>query len=218
MTAMKIWAERLLLVEGKDEVNLFDKALDMLQYKERVQVIDVGSKHKNFTRKLRTIQEASRAEGLKLETIGVVRDADDSAISSFASVRDGVVNVGLRPPSRHGEFSDGEPSVGIFIVPDGEKGGAIETLCRRSLGRAASVGCVEAYIRCLRAEHAFSSRNEDKSFVHAYLAAMEDPMVRVGEAAQGGAWDFEAAAFEELIGFVRRLVELATQKGTSVAT
>ena len=49
------------------------------------------------------------------------------------------------------------------------------------------------------------STNEDKSFAHAYLAAMEDPVARVGEGARQDVWDFESAAFAELSDFVRKL-------------
>ena len=49
------------------------------------------------------------------------------------------------------------------------------------------------------------STNIDKSFVHAYLAAMQEPLVRVGEAALKGIWDFQASAFHPLSQFVRDL-------------
>ena len=50
---------------------------------------------------------------------------------------------------------------------------------------------------------AMYSTNVDKSFAHAYLAAMRDPLARVGEGALQGVWDFGSPAFSELVGFLR---------------
>lgn len=96
-------------------------------------------------------------------------------------------------------------SIGVFIVPDGNEPGAIETLCRRSKEGDEVAICVEEYLSCLDEHEAMKSTNVDKSFAHAYLAAMEDPVVRVGEGAKQGAWNFGSPAFAELSEFLREL-------------
>ena len=97
------------------------------------------------------------------------------------------------------------PSIGVFIVPDGSGPGAMETLCRRSVEDTDAARCVDDYLGCLERHDAMRSRNADKSFAHAYLAAMEDPVARVGEGAQQGAWSLESPAFAALARFVRDL-------------
>ena len=62
-----------------------------------------------------------------------------------------------------------------------------------------------AFIDCLKEQRALRSRNEDKTFAHAYLAAGEDPVARVGEGARQGVWNFDSEAFAELSGFLREL-------------
>ena len=201
---LEIKSDWLLLVEGKDEVNLFDELMKHCFGAEpTVQVIDAGGTRK-FPTRLRAIQTAGRARAA-LRAIGVVRDADDDAAGAFRSVCDHIRNVGYEPPAVHGEFSDATPSIGVFIVPNGEEPGAIETLCRRSREGDEVAKCVDEYLNCLDGNEAMQSTNEDKSFAHAYLAAMEDPMARVGEGAKQGVWDFESAAFGELSDFVREL-------------
>lgn len=202
---MEIRAERLLLVEGKDESNLLKKLIEDRFNHEfvTIQVISAGG-HTNFRRNLKTIRDAARS-GPPLRTIGIVRDADEDPAAGFQSVRDSVVSVGFEPPPRHAAFSTGNPSIGIFIAPDGENEGAIETVCRRSLEGKAATGCVEDYLDCLKQRGALLSTNEDKTFAHAYLAAMRDPMVRVGEAALNDIWDFQDQAFSGLVQFVRQL-------------
>ena len=93
----------------------------------------------------------------------------------------------------------------MFIVPNGKDPGAIETLCRRSREGDEVARCADEYLRCLDGNDAIRSTNEDKSFAHAYLAAMVDPVARVGEGARQGVWDFDSAAFAELSDFVREL-------------
>jgi len=139
-----------------------------------------------------------------LRSIGVVRDADDDAQSSFQSVCDGISHVGCQPPARHGEFSSATPSIGVFVVPDGS-GGAIETICKQSVMGTDAAECVEEYLECLTTRDALRSRNPDKTFAHAYLAAGQDPTARVVEGALQGAWNVQSPAFEGLCSFIRDL-------------
>ena len=201
---LQIRTDRLLLVEGRDEVNLFTALIERRADAEpAIQVIDAGGKDR-FPRRLRAIRTAAQARPA-LRSIGVVRDADDDAGSAFRSVCDHLRNVGYEPPAAHGEFSEATPSVGVFIVPNGSEPGAIETLCRLSVEGTDAARCVDEYIECLQRHDAMQSRNTDKCFAHAYLAAMSDPLARVGEGALSGAWDFESPAFVALVRFLRDL-------------
>lgn len=200
-----IHADRLLLVEGRDEVNLIEALLKhCVDTSAMIQIIDAGGKDR-FPGRIAAISAASRRVP-DLLAIGVIRDADDSASGSFDSVCSSMRRVGYDPPPAHGEFSNATPSIGVFIVPDGSRPGAMETLCRQSL-RAddAAARCVKDYLRCLQESATMLSRNPDKSFVHAYLAATENPVARVGEAALRGVWDFKSPAFAPLCRFVRQL-------------
>ena len=202
---ISISADCLLLVEGKDEVNLFTGLIDNCIGNEiDIQVLKAGGREQ-FRRNLTAIREAAR-ERPSLRAIGVVRDADEDAEAGFRSVRDSVEAVGYQAPARHSEFSAGNPSIGIFIAPDGENGGAIETMCRRSLEGHPVIGCVDEYLECARRQDVLLATNEDKGFVHAYLATLHDPQVRVGEAALAGVWDFQRPAFGGLVQFVTQLL------------
>ena len=200
----QISSDWLLLVEGRDEVNLFNALMrHRFDAEPQIQVIDAGGVNK-FPRNLNAIRTAAQTRPT-LRAIGVVRDADNDAADAFASVCGQLRNAGYEPPVGHGEFSNAVPSIGVFIVPDGNESGAIETLCRRSKEGDEVAICVEEYLSCLDEHEAMKSTNVDKSFAHAYLAAMEDPVARVGEGAKQGAWDFGSPAFAELSEFLREL-------------
>ena len=127
----QISSDWLLLVEGKDEVNLFNALMrHRFDAEPQIQVIDAGGVNK-FPRSLNAIRTAAQTRP-RLRAIGVVRDADNDAADAFASVCGQIRDAGYEPPAGHSEFSNDVPSIGVFIVPDGNEPGAIETLCRRS--------------------------------------------------------------------------------------
>lgn len=194
----------LLLVEGRDEFHLFRKLIESC-FSDRpgIQVMDIGGKT-TLAKNLKTVHTAARSRP-SLRTIGVVRDADASAAASFQSVHDSVQQAGYTPPPTHAQFSDKNPSIGIFIVPDGSAPGAIETVCRRSVQDDEAASCVAAYMDCLEEHDALRSNNRDKTFTHAYLAATSDPVARVGEGALRGVWNFHSPAFADLRNFIHDL-------------
>ena len=206
--SLVIYGKVLLLVEGVDEKHVFNQLIETrvkdVNIRREIQVIPAGGR-RVFRRRLNAISVRCRKKGV-VKRIGIVRDADDDPGSAFQSVANDVTAVGLRPPRGHGEYSRGDPAIGIYIVPDGASSGAIETLIRRSVNGDATARCVNSYLTCLRDNRVLSSRNEDKSFVHAYLAAMRDPLARVGEGAKQGVWDFSSEMFDPIAQFLEELV------------
>ena len=100
---IELMADRLLLVEGKDEVNLLGRLIkDCLKDDgQGIQILDVGSKD-NFRPNLRGIKVAAQARPT-LRSIGVIRDADDNANGSFDSVCGSLRSAGYEPPPAHAE-------------------------------------------------------------------------------------------------------------------
>ncbi len=212
---LEIHADRLLLVEGRDEVNLFGALLQRnFEQAEtsNIQVIDAGGKD-TFRNKILAIRSGAES-GPTIRSLGVVRDADDNANRAFQSVCDALRGAGYDPPAAHGEIR-GDPTLGVFILPNGAEAGTIETLCRRSITETEieASRCVETFINCLKRQRVLHSRNEDKTFAHAWLSSKRDPVARVGEGAQQGAWKFDSDAFADLSDFLRRLFAPAARPG-----
>ena len=199
-------SDRLLLVEGKDEVLLLEAVIrDYLGAQGHIQVMDAGGKDQ-FPKRLQAIrtQVSSRPN---FQALGVIRDADNNPRGAFQSVCDQLRKVGYGAPNSHGTFSNsnGPPSIGVFIAPSENQEGAIETLCVQSVQDTAAGMCVEEYLKCLENCEELMSSNRDKSFAHAYLAAWKNPVARVGEGAQSGVWNLNSPAFQSLEAFVREL-------------
>ena len=100
---LKIRSNWLLLVEGRDEENLFNALIGhCFDSEPEIQVIAAGGRDKLPTN-LKAIHTATLARPT-LRAIGVVRDADENAGAAFQSVCDHLRNVGYQPPPVHGQF------------------------------------------------------------------------------------------------------------------
>ena len=201
----EIVKSHVLVVEGMEDCKFFDQLIrfhfgdghDI----QLIQAEGIG----NYSAQLQYI--VNRSHPGDPRGIGIVRDADEDAGRAFESVRDLVRRSGLDPPDSHNHYSEGEPSVGIFIMPDGRSPGSIETLCRHSVSGENGFGCVETFIQCMRENDALESRSEDKTFVHAYLASRNRSEAAVGTGAQRGYWNFDSHEFDDLKDFLRLLNE-----------
>ncbi len=205
---------KLLVVEGNDEKFFFDAALrDHLGLSD-IQVMPIGGKQQ-LTAALELLVKDDLFP--TVASLAVVRDADSphgevrapgSAISeaskAFISVCGSLGHSGLPSPSSHGQFAEGPPRVGVFIVPNGIEEGMLETLCLESVSTLAEFPCLDAYFQCLQS-HQVVPNNMHKARAHAWLASRPKPDRRVGEAAQAGYWPWDSQAFDDLWAFLRSM-------------
>ena len=174
---------------------------------DHVQIIGVGGKEKIRTN-VEIVLADARAMGIELSSVGVLRDADAHPTRAYQSVTGALRSLNLPVPDSHGALTRGSPSVGVFILPDGNSPGAVEDLCWKAVEDTPTGKCSEFYVECLEGSRALASKNVAKTLVHAYLAAQVDPSARVGEGALKGYWPFDHAAFDPLKEFVRRLATI----------
>lgn len=190
-----------LLVEGNDQRNFFEALAKRLSL-STIQVRDYGG-----VNDLRGFLGAFAAmrEFAKVDSIGIVRDAERKpADSAFDSVRSSLEKANLPAPERAGARNPGPPTVTVFILPDNENPGMLETLLHKSFENTPEDRCVDAYIRCLR-EAGNPVDRPDKTRVHAWLASRREPHVSAGVAAKKGYWDFGHPAFDDLRAFLSGL-------------
>ena len=80
-------------------------------------------------------------------SLAVIRDAEDKpALSAFNSVCKALTVVNLPLPGTMATFSGGTPHTGVFVLPDCQNPGMLETLCWSVLQSDAKseqrLGCV----------------------------------------------------------------------------
>ena len=203
---LQVEKKRVLLVEGVEDQRFLSA---LLRLGSEVQIVPMGGKDRLRVVLDLVVEQARKLDGLL--ALGIVRDADDSPDRAFASVANALRSRQLRPPDRHGEYSEGaEPAVGVFIAPDGVSPGSMETLLVRSVEDEAEARCTEEYLECVAAvrEAPWNAAKRDKAFAYSYLAVSVDPEERHSVGAAQGTWKRESPSFADLIQFVKRLSEV----------
>lgn len=206
--ANPIEKSKLLLVEGKDEVNFFGALLKHLG-NDGIEIREVGGKDK-FPKEFPALLNDPGFTSVR--SYAIIRDADDSEKNTLASVR-GLLKKHRQPvPDRHGSYAaKNDLRAGVFIMPGNAGEGMLEDLCLKTVAGHPVNGCVNAYIKCLRevleqrkASQAredgcfYFPRNISKAKAQTFLAGLEKNYPSVGVAAQGGCWDFNHEALEPL--------------------
>jgi hypothetical protein len=203
-------SKKVIAVEGKDEINFFNALLRHMNITD-FDIREIGGKDQ-FPKKLPALLKARGfylADGSSFVThLLIIRDKDeDGAFKSIATI---VTNAGLKPPTKHSEFSNGSPKVGIFIMP-GETidGTMLEDLCLKTVENHKAMTCVNEYASCISALEP-TPKNIPKAKVQVFkaqvfLAAQPEIVDSVGLGAQKKYWDFESHALDELKEFLIKL-------------
>jgi hypothetical protein len=182
---------KLIAVEGKDEVNFFNCLLKDMGF-DNYAVEDVGGT-RGFNDYFSALVQSS--DFSNVDTIIVIRDADESAEKAFESIKNVLIRANLEPPKKINYFSTGVPKVGIFIMPGDSEKGMLEDLCLRTVKDHPVMVFIDAFVKfVLKLEN--PTRNIAKSKAQVFLAAMPDIVCSVGLGATKGYWDFNS---EELI-------------------
>ena len=192
---------KLLIGEGKEEVNFFTAFLSHLNITD-VQVEQYGGKPE-LPSYLRTL--VVRPGYLNVVSLGITRDADNSAQSAFQSVCSSLNRASLPVPSRPGEIVGDSPQVSVMILPDGQNSGMLEDLCLTAIETDPVLQCVDEYFDCVYRTSGRKPNNMAKARVHTWLASQLEPDKRLGEAAKAGYLPWESPGFDRLKQFLQAL-------------
>ena len=217
-----------LLVEGNDERNFFEAFIDHLSINVQVQSFD----RKNFCSKCGQtipdiqIQNFKSKDKLrkflpmfvvtpgfrdKVQSIGIVRDADCFARSAFQSVQDTLRKVELPVPDcpEKREVKD-KLAVEVLILPGGNRTGMLETLLCESFAGTKIDGCIDEFFQCVEPllKEPIKKHREDKARAFAYLTTRSNPHHSVGVAAKKKDWDLDSPVFGRVRSFLERIVVL----------
>ncbi len=178
-TVPPIVHSRLLLGEGRDEVEIFRRLLadhgatdfQVLAYNGRYNLRD-------FLKAL-----AVSSDMRNVRRIVVSRDADESSASALQSIEDAIAVA---------RFPDSIRVKGLAVSGPSESG-ALEDLFWTAVPNGNQRTCVERLFECV-------GHNEPsaKALMHAWLALQVRPNLRVGEAVSAGLLTLQHPVFDEL--------------------
>lgn len=194
----------LLLVEGKEEVVFFEEFIKHHHLK-KIQTLELG-KYSFRDRFLALTVATGFAD--TVTSIGVVRDADDSAENTFISICDVLKAAKLPVPANILSPTNTSPSINIIIMPpDGSgTGRMLEDICMASVLDDPAIACMDQYFDCLQAQGITLRENViAKARVHVFLASREEPDRRLGEAAKSGYWNFDSPVFDKVKAFLQQV-------------
>lgn len=197
----------LLIVEGKED-EMFFKALIKHLKLANIQVSAVGGKDKMPNRIGAIALEPNFLNNVL--SLGIVRDADASAASTFQSVCSLLKKANLAVPKKvlqpsSAIVSEGNPCVIVMTIPIGKSSGILEDVCLESVKEEPTTDCVNTYFDCLSTKH--DKHVMPKAKLQVYLAARE-PELRLGEAAEKHFWNWDHPVFEPIKDFLRQLSSL----------
>jgi hypothetical protein len=197
-----ITLRRLLVVESHDAFEFFKALLRHLNLLESIEIRNMGG-IRELSEYLKTLKAISGFA--EVESMGIVRDAETDVTAAFRSVCGSLAHNGLAAPTEPRAIAEGMPRVGVFLFPDCERAGTLETLCLDSVIADPAMPCVEDYFQCLSNRGVSLPCNMSKARVHSFLASRTRPNLLLGQAAQVGYWPWESTVFDRLKQFFQTL-------------
>ena len=148
-----------------------------------------------------------------VESLGIIRDADNSAENAFRSVRTSIADSGLpAPPSltdRRAVANEEDAwrplTISVFILPDNRNPGELETLLCRTLDSDIAK-CIDNFMKCAEETATGESPSKpDKARVAAYIAVQKRAPHSLAVSARQGVWDFDHKVLNSVRKFLREL-------------
>lgn len=105
------------------------------------------------------------------------------------------------------EVTEGNPQCGIFIMPDNESGGMLESLCLESIQNQVILESIDQYMRAVEKNDAemYAKLNQPKSRILTYLAGRHPYSNTVGLGAKQEHFDLSHECFDCVKHFLNRL-------------
>ena len=210
-TQEAIKSNKMLLVEGKDEIHFFNALLKHLAIDAYVTCAEGKD---NIANEYET--QIKRSGFSAVTRMGFVRDAETQAAElPFKEICKVMKEYTpeLPVPEKIGTVvSSGEYRTGIFIMPDCSKPGMIEDLCLASAANEELLTKAQVYVA--DAESIYTAKgetakqfNRPKALVQTYLAGNVPIVAGLGTAALKGVWNFDDPVFDEIKRFCKELFE-----------
>lgn len=150
---------------------------------------------------------------LGARALGLVRDADEDPAAAFESCAGALQSADLpRPTTDRRVVHEGDKAFGIFIVPGGDRTGAMEDLIMGAAD-AERLECVDQYTECLKRKAVPTPTHANKGRVQAYLAGLPSSPKTLAVATQQNLFDWSSEAFEPLRAWLTDLAAPANMPG-----
>lgn len=193
----ELWSSKLALVEGPNDERFLYALLSSLGVSE-IQVMPCGGVS-GFRPMVQAISSNQLKGGQDLQSILIVRDADDNPAGAAESIENIYRDFGYAIPSSPGVMTSSTPKTGFVIVPGDSASGTLDDVLLNSIHDEDQriLDCVEGYFTCLEADDHPLQVPPSKLKLDSFLSA-NGHAGRIGDAARAGAFNFSSVALGEL--------------------
>lgn len=186
-------------------------------FKQKFVVKNRGGQPLGKTELLSYVDEVVKTADL--QAFAIVVDADESATSTWQSVRDVLEKVGYSglptspDPSGtvHTDTNPDLPKVGIWLMPDNQNPGEIEDFFLKLVPAGDKMmAVVRPAVQDLidRKQHLFPNSDRSKAEAHTWLAWQHEPGRSMGVALKNGWANAKASLASDLAAWFSRVFEL----------
>lgn len=200
----------LLLVEGADEKYFFIRACDAYG-KNNIQVMDFGG-ITDLPKFLEILTKSTNFPEVK--ALAIVRDAETDASKAIRDIQNALKSINLPAPKNPFEqIRTNSLSIEFGIFPGQKNGsvwenGALEDLCLKTISNITLLPLVKDCVNKADALQQISHKH--KALLHTWLSVNEPYIgMKIGEAAQAGAWNWQSQAMMPFKNLMQRLDKAA---------
>jgi hypothetical protein len=208
----------LLVVEGKEGGLLYEMICRFAGVDDKIELRSVNG---NDATAFRKAIKPLVAVGFHLQTVAIIRDAEEHPVRAWQSVCSAFTQAGLPVPARSGVLSTHSSTLqtAALIVPAAHQKGSMETLCWLSLVGQPLADCVEDFLTCAwnadKTSKPTTQALTDKARIRALLAVGASiprpvkPDKRFIEVIKENKfWDWSHQAFTPIVDFVKAVARV----------
>ena len=193
----------VLLVEGRDDRSVVAALCERVRFEPEFLI----KEKQGVDTLIRSLDTEAMTTGLL--AMGVIVDANDSVESRWQAVSGSLAEAGIRlpaAPEQSGTIVDGEPRVGIWLMPHNQSPGELEDFVEKMIPPADLVWPrAQSYIDGIpESDRKFAPGKILRARVHAWLAAREEPR-QMGQAVMARDLNVDVAICQEFLCWLRRL-------------
>lgn len=176
----EITKDAVLVLEGINDCHVV-QALHLFHKLPSSYDIYNGGSDDNAIKKLNALIDASDGVN-KLETIGIVIDADDNLSAKWQKLTHALTKRGYsipRQPTLTGTIIplQNKPTIGIWLMPNNQDTGMLENFCLTILNNNLAVDFINECLDTAKTRNFanFRDAHRSKAMIHTYLAWQDKP-------------------------------------------
>jgi hypothetical protein len=193
---------KLIFVEGKDDRIFLNELCNYLGVINFQIVAHNGIS--GYPRKLKGLINSSGFRSI-VTSLGIVRDAEANADSTFQSIKNALRYCNLPVPETTSRpISSDNLNVNVLILPPNRSHGSLEDVLLDSIQEDPVMPCVDQYFSCISSTHNYPT-HLSKAKIQVFLASRRRCWLSLGVAAQQDYWPYTSVAFNAIREFLLNL-------------